>query len=151
MDAMSPAKRAYLALDLQRWQEWWNLAQPVRFPDAFPLRTVLAQRVCIVSGAAMGPLYEAAWVHGENIGDEAVVVRTLNAAGLDGAGLVAAASQDAVKKQLRDNTQRALAAGVCGVPTFQVDDSPIVWGQDRLPDVVADLLCGWKQRRRPKL
>jgi len=44
--------------------------------------------------------------------------------------------------QLKANTDRAFAAGVCGVPSYQVDDGEVIWGQDRL-DVVADILCGW--------
>lgn len=37
---------------------------------------------------------------------------------------------------------RAEEAGLCGVPSFQVNDSSeIVWGQDRL-NVVADYICG---------
>ena len=39
---------------------------------------------------------------------------------------------------------RAMENGVCGVPSFIVDNGPLVWGQDRL-NVVQDMLCGWKQ------
>lgn len=38
---------------------------------------------------------------------------------------------------------RAVKAGVCGVPSYQVNNGAIIWGQDRL-NIVADLLCGWK-------
>lgn len=38
---------------------------------------------------------------------------------------------------------RAIEAGVCGVPSFQVNGGEIVWGQDRL-HVIADMLCGWR-------
>ena len=40
---------------------------------------------------------------------------------------------------------RAVTEGVCGVPTFKVNDGPLLWGQDRL-HVVADMLCGWKDQ-----
>jgi len=39
---------------------------------------------------------------------------------------------DAVKQQLRDNTEAALARGVFGVPTIEVDDK-LFWGFDALP------------------
>ena len=39
---------------------------------------------------------------------------------------------------------RAVSEGVCGVPTFRVNDGPLPWGQDRL-HVVADMLCGRKE------
>lgn len=38
---------------------------------------------------------------------------------------------------------RALDEGLCGVPSFTVNNSEVVWGQDKL-NVVADMLCGWE-------
>ena len=38
---------------------------------------------------------------------------------------------------------RAVSLGICGVPSFQVDDQPLIWGQDRL-NIIADELCGWQ-------
>jgi hypothetical protein len=32
--------------------------------------------------------------------------------------------------------------GIHGVPTFQVDDGELVWGQDNI-NIVLDLLNGW--------
>lgn len=37
----------------------------------------------------------------------------------------------------------AVSAGLCGVPSFQVDGGPVLWGQDRL-HIVEDMLCGWQ-------
>ena len=44
---------------------------------------------------------------------------------------------------VRFHVCRAFAAGLCGVPSYQVNDGSVLWGQDRL-NIVADLLCGWK-------
>jgi 2-hydroxychromene-2-carboxylate isomerase len=41
------------------------------------------------------------------------------------------------------NLFRAISVGACGVPSYQVNDGAVIWGQDRL-NIVADLLCGWK-------
>jgi 2-hydroxychromene-2-carboxylate isomerase len=71
------------------------------------------------------------------------LLSVLNDAGLDGHALMRDASREEVKEQLRKNTQRAQQAGVCGVPSFQINDGAVVWGQDRL-NIVEDLLCGWK-------
>jgi hypothetical protein len=38
---------------------------------------------------------------------------------------------------------RAIEAGACGAPSFQIDDGPIVFGQDHL-NVVEDMLLGWE-------
>ena len=62
--------------------------------------------------------------------------------GFDGRALVASASDADVKTQLRINTQRAIDAGACGVPSFQVDGGPLIWGQDRW-STVSDMLDGW--------
>jgi len=45
---------------------------------------------------------------------------------------------DAVKQQLRANTEEALAAGAFGVPSFVVDDK-LFWGLDGLPMLKACL------------
>ena len=53
-----------------------------------------------------------------------------------------------VKAALRDNTEAALAAGACGVPTFEVRSAPeaaplLLWGQDRIP-MLRRALDGWR-------
>lgn len=45
---------------------------------------------------------------------------------------------------LLSSLSRGEDEGLCGVPTFQVNGSRPIWGQDRL-HVVADMLCGWKE------
>ena len=36
------------------------------------------------------------------------------------------------------------SAWACEVPSFVVDDSPLIWGQDCL-NVMQDMMCGWTQ------
>ena len=43
---------------------------------------------------------------------------------------------------------RAFAAGLCGVPSYQVNNGSVVWGQDRL-NIIADMLCGWEDHLKP--
>ena len=38
---------------------------------------------------------------------------------------------------------RAVESGISGFPSFQVDEGPIVFGQDRL-NLVEDMLLGWE-------
>ena len=45
---------------------------------------------------------------------------------------------DEVKKQLKNNTEQAIAQGVFGVPTFEVDGK-LFWGLDALPMLTAYL------------
>ena len=78
--------------------------------------------------------------------------------GFDGDHLMETANNSApVRELLKVNTKRcghldhviyyiimyrrAVDNGLCGVPSFQVNDNKtIIWGQDRL-NVVADMLC----------
>ena len=50
-----------------------------------------------------------------------------------------AANSDEVKAQLKANTDQAIARGVFGVPTFEVDGK-LFWGVDALPMLRAYLL-----------
>ncbi|HTV19348.1 MAG TPA: DsbA family protein, partial [Polyangiaceae bacterium] len=45
----------------------------------------------------------------------------------------------AIKEQLRAHTERAIALGVFGVPSFVVG-TELFWGHDRVPHVEAHLL-----------
>lgn len=45
---------------------------------------------------------------------------------------------------------RAVAAGLCGVPSYQVNNGSVVWGQDRL-NIIADMLCGLEDHLKPTI
>ena len=140
---LSRARQAWVGRDLEDWAAWWNI--PFSFPKHFPLRSVLPLRVALASPAATRPLYRAYWAEGQPIDDPACCQAVLDAAGFDGAALLARTAEPAIKQQLIENTAAAQAAGACGVPTFEVT-SPgqaplLVWGQDRL-DLVMDAARG---------
>lgn len=61
--------------------------------------------------------------------------------GLDGAALVAATADERIKQRLREATEQAERAGVCGAPCFRVGEL-LFWGQDRLL-FVEKALDGW--------
>ena len=141
MFAMSDAKRAYMARDMEDWKAWWTPeGVTLRFPDKFPLRTVLPLRVAIVEPRVTTAIYRAAWVNGLDVGDASVLRTVLTDAGFDGAALVARGESDAAAKaELQRNTSEAVARGLCGVPSCSVNGSEVVWGQDRF-NVVEDML-----------
>jgi 2-hydroxychromene-2-carboxylate isomerase len=70
-----------------------------------------------------------------------VLASILTACGIDAAVLERAQTDPAPKQALIDATDRALAAGVCGAPSFLVR-THLFWGQDRL-DFVRAALEGW--------
>jgi 2-hydroxychromene-2-carboxylate isomerase len=61
----------------------------------------------------------------------------LDAAGLDGAALLAATQDPEVKAELAANTEAAVARGVFGIPTYFVDGE-MFFGKDRLEQVEAE-------------
>lgn len=114
---------------------------PFQMPSAFPFRTVTALRVALVEPAVTPHLYAAGWGQDLDIGDDDVIRGVLDDAGFDGRALVEATSDPRIKARLRANTERALAEGVCGVPTMQVGGA-LFWGQDRL-EQVRQAVRGW--------
>jgi len=130
MFTMSEAKQAWVLRDLEAWATWWGV--PFRFPSRFPIRSVLPLRVALQEPRATLPIYRAVWGEDRDVVDPGALTAILDEAGFDGSALVAGASAPTVKAALRANTERAVAAGVCGVPTFGAAGQ-LYWGQDRLP------------------
>ena len=60
-----------------------------------------------------------------------------NAGGFMAEGVHHATGAPAVKDQLRQNTEEAVAAGVYGVPSFVIEDH-LFWGDDMF-----EMLCAW--------
>lgn len=114
-------------------------------PPTHPFRPLLALRVAGLSelGASdrrrgIDALFDATWGGGPGVEDPAVVTRVLDAAGLPGAELVAAAGGEDAKDNLRSNTEQALVRGVFGVPTIDADGE-LFWGYDAFSHVDAYL------------
>jgi 2-hydroxychromene-2-carboxylate isomerase len=106
----------------------------------FPVNTLMLMRGYIgarEAGVEAGYLemgLEGLWEEGLKLDDREVLMRRIDAAGLDSASLLAAAQTDRVKLKLADNTAAAVARGVFGVPTFFVGDE-MFFGKERLGQV----------------
>ena len=80
-------------------------------------------------------MYTALWQDGLKLDEPEVWADVLTRAGLDAAALGALVQDEAVKAELVASTERAVARGAFGVPTFFLGDE--MWfGKDRLRDVV---------------
>jgi 2-hydroxychromene-2-carboxylate isomerase len=138
--ADSPAKWNYEQLEFKRFIAAHRI--PFRMNPGFPINTLILMRVavaCEIESAAtlerfVPAVMAAMWEDGRDMGDPAVIAEVLDAAGLDGGGLVARAQEQPAKDRLAANTQAAVDRGVFGVPTFFVGDE-MFWGKERLAQV----------------
>lgn len=136
-----PAKRRYVFRDV--WRKARRMGLSIEPPPAHPFNPLHALRaVAQLTGAqrrvAIDACFRAVWGGGGGVATPADVEQVLNAAGLDGPALIAGSRDPAIKARLRDNTDRAIAAGVFGVPSMIVDGE-LYWGTDSLVDVEAHL------------
>jgi len=133
-----PSKRTYIFKDVVRTAHALGVA--LRAPAAHPFNPLLGLRVCSADLApdararAIDALFRAVWVDSLAITDPGVVTQVLDAAGLDGAALVASAATDEIKQRVRAQTEEALAHGAFGVPTMVVDGE-LFWGFDSFPNL----------------
>jgi 2-hydroxychromene-2-carboxylate isomerase len=140
--AETPAKRDYEMLEFQRFIAANDI--PFKMSPYFPINSLALMRGAVAAQHlnCFAPYVEAImtamWEDGANVGDQDVVQGTLDSAGLDGAALLAKADEPEVKAELVANTEKAVARGAFGVPTFFVGEE-MFWGKERLGQVAAEL------------
>lgn len=134
---MSEARRRYLLRDMADWSAHWGV--PFRFPSRFPMMTVTALRMTLAAGPDLVRLaqaiFRAYWAEDRDINDKPTLAEIACSLGLDGAALVEATGDPAIKQRLSDNTAEAVRAGAYGLPTFLVENEGgpgLFFGQDRL-------------------
>jgi 2-hydroxychromene-2-carboxylate isomerase len=79
-------------------------------------------------------VFHLMWEEPKKMDDPQVISAALDASGLDGARTLQRIQDPAVKERLLRNTERSVARGSFGIPTFFVGDE-IYFGKDRLRDV----------------
>jgi 2-hydroxychromene-2-carboxylate isomerase len=131
-----PAKRRYLLFDTIRKAR--ALGVPFGPPLHHPFNPLLALRVAsapmdaATRRALIDRIYAGIWAgDGANAEDEATIARFAGEVGLDARGVLESARSAEGKARLQDQTARANADGVFGVPTVLVDGEPF-WGVEAL-------------------
>ena len=130
-----PAKREFMFRDVMRIAD----AQGLTFkgPPGHPFNPLLALRMCLAITSLTSRrrftfmLSQACWERGMDLSNPDVLKALAAECDLNGAALQVAAQTPEVKAALRDATDRAIAAGVFGVPTFAYQGD-LFWGGDRI-------------------
>jgi len=137
-------RQAYRLMELKRWRQ--RLGVPLNLhPRHFPVDEALAGRMVVAHGRTGGDvgrlsqaMMTAVWAEERDLADRPTLLAIAAEQDLDGGALLEAAASAAVQAAYHANTEAAIAAGVFGVPTFQIGDE-LFWGQDRLDFVAAAL------------
>lgn len=132
--AMPEAKRRYYLVDLHRWADHYRV--PFAFPTRFPMNTVKPLRLCLAAAEAerwplVEAIFRAFWAEDRDIAATSVLREIASTRVDDADALLAAIERPEIKAALHRQTERALAAGICGAPSFVIGDD-VYWGQDRL-------------------
>jgi 2-hydroxychromene-2-carboxylate isomerase len=142
-------KGEYTALEMRRFLAKHGITRYAPNPF-FPVNTLQIMRGAVAAqrldcyARYVDEVYRHMWADPKKMDDPAVIESALKESGLPAAELIALASDASVKQELIANTERSVARGTFGSPTFYVGDE-IFFGKDRLREVEEETLA---QRRR---
>jgi 2-hydroxychromene-2-carboxylate isomerase len=132
------AKARYMKKDMADWARSAGLTIKMR-PTVFPVNSVKAMRGCILL-APEGRLVEFArtvfeiyWGEDKDISQDAVLTEVCQRVGVDPAKFFEGIGQQAIKDQLKANTDEVMARGGFGSPTIFLDKPDMYFGNDRMP------------------
>ena len=141
-DAEVKGKNAYAMIEMERFiakhkLDWYKM------PPEFPFNSITPQRMLLcVEGDQRVALAETilrlVWEDSVPASDPQALAQALNTAGHDGAALLAATQDPAIKQALIDNTENAVERGTFGIPTMFVDGE-IYFGKERLGQIEEQL------------
>ncbi|MGX1352768.1 2-hydroxychromene-2-carboxylate isomerase [Bradyrhizobium elkanii] len=144
-----PLKARYMKKDLADWARSAGLAIKMP-PTVFPVNSVKAMRGCILLGnEKMVPfaraVFEAYWGDDKDISQDAVLTEICSKLGIDPEKFLAGIADQAIKDQLKANTEEVMARGGFGSPTIYLDKTDMYFGNDRLP-LIREALARLKAR-----
>ena len=136
-------KLDYDRIEIMRFIEANGLNQ-FRMNKFFPVNTLLMMRGAIAAqqsgqlDAYITAGMAAMWEDSLKMDDPSIFENVMNEAGLDGAALLAQTQNPDIKAKLMANTEKAVARGSFGIPTFYIGDE-MYFGKDRLGQIDAYL------------
>jgi 2-hydroxychromene-2-carboxylate isomerase len=133
IDPLSGPKRAHLLADVRRNAAFYNARlrapKPPR-PNSIPALCTAALLNPEGHDEFRNAVFDALWRQQRDIADPNVLEECVSRAGGD-PGLVTRAFASEAREKLGEETRRAYARGVFGVPTFVCNDE-VFFGNDRL-------------------
>ncbi|MFL6840737.1 MAG: 2-hydroxychromene-2-carboxylate isomerase [Bradyrhizobium sp.] len=147
-----PLKARYMKKDLADWAGLAGLAIKMP-PTVFPVNSVKAMRGCIWLGHEPGQrmvpfaraVFETYWGGDKDISQDAVLTDICKSIGIDPAKFFAGISEQAIKDELKSNTEEVVARGGFGSPTIFIDKTDMYFGNDRMP-LIREALARRKER-----
>ena len=131
-------KNEYQSLEMKRFIARHGISFE-RNPH-FPVNTITIMRGAVAAAMDgildhyVDAVFDLMWKTPQKLDDPAVTRAALDAAGFDGAAILARTQDQAVKDRLLENTEASVDRGTFGSPTFYINDD-IYFGKDRLADV----------------
>ena len=139
-------KPEYERLETERFLKRHGITRYRRNPF-FPVNTLAIMRGAVAAQQLgiyeryIDEIYCRMWAEPKKLDDPEVLRGALIESGFDAGRLLALSQTDEVKNELRANTERSVARGTFGSPTFFIGND-IYFGKDRLRDVEEAILCG---------
>lgn len=143
-EAPVPLKARYMIKDLNDWARLAGLKIKMP-PSVFPVNSVKVMRGCLwlqPQGKLVAfarAAFEAYWGEDQDISDDGVIAQLCERAGVSSARLFDGIGAQAIKDQLKANTEEVIRRGGFGSPTIFVNRDDMYFGNDRLPLVRAAL------------
>ena len=141
--AFIPAKARFMIRDCKMVCEKYKIS--FKFNSYFPIKTVDLMRGVLIAeedGVAneyIDKIFEALWVSGLNLNDQAIIDKILKNLGINPKTFSLRLSNQNIKDELKKRTQIAFDKGIFGAPTFYVNNK-VFWGQDRLEYALTESL-----------
>jgi len=136
-------KGEYTALETRRFLRKHGITRYSPNPY-FPVNTLQIMRGAVAARRLgcferyVDEVYRHMWADPKKMDDPEVIAAALRESGLPADELLARSSDPAVKQELLENTERSVARGTFGSPTFYVGDE-IFFGKDRLREVEEEI------------
>ena len=132
-----PAKARYAAKDLKDWARYVGV--DIGSPPVFPVNSVKAMRGVFVAEEAdclvayARAVFRCYWTELLDISTDEVLRTIVEEVGMDPETFFTAIATDAIKAQLRENTDELMARGGFGSPTLFINGDDMYFGNDRMP------------------